>query len=116
MFVIMPKNSADWQHALFMLSFYHVSLTVRSDGEEANTTYMVIGKLPETTNTDRGNDLRMAETCFQMNWHQGGMICPDCHKEQNNYWGGCDGKDTCGHLIFTHPIDSSAFDKALGIS
>lgn len=115
MFIIMPKNPADWQQAMFMLSYYHVRCTLYSNGEDAKSVYMEV-RAPRSSGDDGEDALHLAEMCFQMNWHQGGMICPGCHKEQNNYWAGCDGKDTCGHLTFTHPTDSSAFDRAMGIS
>jgi hypothetical protein len=96
MFVIYPENAADWQHAVFMLSYYHVKIEAFSDGEDSESAYIIV----------RGDDeqLRLAEMAFQMNWHQGGIKCRHCS----------DDLDTCGHLTFTSRIDSSAFDAIFG--
>ena len=110
MFVSKPLKAEDWEHALFMLSYYHVSITVHSNGEQVSTTYMVVEGLPETDGTDRDNDLQLAEMCFQMNWTQhGSKLCPDCIDHADRF-------DFCGHLTFDKPINSSAFDGAIGIS
>jgi hypothetical protein len=99
MFIIKPFKPEDWEHALFILSYYHVSVGVRSNGEQSNTTYMVVEELPEAVGTDHDNDLRLAEACFQMNWHtHNGHLCPECIDHSDVY-------DTCGHLAFSHPIN-----------
>lgn len=99
MFVIKPIKDADWQHALFMISYYQVDLTVRSNGEDANTTYMVVEHDPSTTGTVHENDLRTAEACFMLNWHQhGSSLCPECIDYSDRF-------DSCGHLAFSKPIN-----------
>jgi hypothetical protein len=98
MFVIFPVKPADWQHALFMLSYYHVNITIRSDGEDAITTYMVVDN---DGTTEAQEQLRLAEMCFQMNWHQSNhhRLCPECMPHSDQF-------DSCGHLTFTKPIIS----------
>jgi hypothetical protein len=102
MFVIKPNNGTDWQEALFMLSYYHVQAVMYSDGENEKSAYMVVESLPDK----EGDDLQLAEMCFQMNWRQGGMVCHHCEKEEAT---------SCGHLTFVEPINSDAFDKLFGM-
>lgn len=141
MFVIKPENAADWQHAMFMLSDYHVECKLYSDGENAESTYMVV-EASISTKVDEHRDeeaLRLAEGRFQMNWHQVGMICPHCEdmegttgpveaepgklsargilNDLKQWYGTDDGfyeLSTCGHLTFSKPIDTGAFDKIFG--
>ena len=101
MFVIKPIKPADWEHAMFMLSYYHVKLTVRSNGEQANTAYMVVDALDDEERTgDTGkNDLRLAEAAFQWNWHtHHSRLCPECIDHSDQF-------DSCGHLAFSHPVN-----------
>jgi len=99
MFVITPKNAADWQHAMFMLSYYHTKIEAYSNGEDADTVYIIVRGLDE--------QVRLAEAAFQMNWHQDGSgQCGHCSSDI----------DYCGHLKFTKPIDSGPFDRAMGIN
>ena len=108
MFVIMPKNPADWQQAMFMMSYYKVKMETFSNGEDADSAYMVVGHTDDYHPLGQeDDDLQTAEMCFQMNWRQVGMKCPHCLD---------DGEKTCGHLTFNEPINSSAFDRAMGIS
>ena len=100
MFVIYPKDPAEWQNAMFMLSYYHVLCRTYSDGDNEISAYMVVEGLPETDGTDRDDDLRMAEMCFQMNWHQEGKLCPHCVDHSDVF-------DCCGHLTFTKKINSA---------
>ena len=89
MLVIKPKKAADWMHAMFILSYYkELTLELFSNGEDAVSTYMVV--------EGEEDSLRLAEMAFQMNWHQGGWICPHCEGDE---------EETCGHLTFTHPIN-----------
>jgi hypothetical protein len=95
MFVVFPKNPIDWQSALFILSYYHVITTLRSDGDDAASTYMVVEEDPENP-----DGLRMAEMAFQMNWKQSlfpAHLCPDCVDH-------ADRLVACGHLTFTSRI------------
>jgi hypothetical protein len=105
MFVIMPFKDSDWAHALFILSYYAVELIVRSNGEQASSTYMVVRQLDTDDTCDEdaiekaASDYRCAEMCFQGNWHtHKENLCPDCidYSEQ---------LDTCGHLAFSEPIN-----------
>ena len=41
-------------------------------------------------------NFRLCEMAFQMNFKQGGRVCPVCEKN---------GATTCGHLHFTCPIN-----------
>ena len=99
MFIIKPEKAEDWAHALFMLSYYHVSGVMYSDGETTESVYMVVGAHNQHPDEKYNDDdaIGLAEMCFQMNWHQGGRVCPDCEGTE----------DTCGHLTFTKPIDSA---------
>ena len=112
MFVIKPLKAEDWEHALFMLSYYHVNITVRSNCEQTSTTYMVIEAemYDDVRNTPGEEQLQLAEMCFQMNWTQhNSKLCPDCIDHADRF-------DFCGHLTFGKPINSNAFDRAMGIS
>ena len=113
MFIIKPENQADWVHALFILSYYKVSVDLFSDGEDADSTYAVvlpkvvpgIEHVSETTIYE--DDDRLAEMAFEMNWHQKGNLCPACeakmdtdvatYHDRNNH--------CCGHLTFVKPIN-----------
>jgi len=99
MFVIKPINPSDWEIAIFMLSYYHVQLTIRSNGEQASTTYIVVEKmLNDGDDKQAADDLRTAEMCFQMNWHtHSSKLCPDCIDHADVF-------DSCGHLTFSKPI------------
>jgi hypothetical protein len=101
MFVIKPDNPEEWQNAIFMLSYYHVCIEMYSNGEDQESAYMVVS----TPDTD-GEQERMAEMAFQMNWHQKGKLCPHCTKQD------ADGTsedgvsdDVCGHLTFNKRIN-----------
>ncbi len=89
MFVIKPDNAVDWQHAVLMLSYYMVKMEAFSDGDNMDSAYMIVRKCG-----DKDEQLRLAEMCFQMNWHQVGSLCPHCS----------DDLDSCGHLTFNRPI------------
>jgi hypothetical protein len=103
MFVIKPNNTKEWQHAMFILSYYsELKINTYSDGEDERSAYMVV----ESHYTgDSQESLRLAEMCFQMNWHQGRNLCPHCTKQD------ADGTsedgvsdDVCGHLTFVRKI------------
>ena len=97
-------STLDFREAMFIMSYHHVSMTAYSNGEDAASTYMVVGG-KGCGQQVKEEDLHNAEMAFQMNFHQEGMICPHC-----------DGMEkVCGHLTFTTFIDSSAFDRALGV-
>ena len=106
-FVIYPTNPADWQHAMFILSYYHkLEISTFSNGTDANTAYMVVESKPMLEGDE--DELRLAEMNFQGNWHQyGEKLCPHCIDHAEHF-------DTCGHLAFRAPINSSAFDKLFG--
>ena len=102
MFVIKPKNPADWQYAMFILSYYtKLIIELFSNGEDADTAYMVVrGK--ELMEGEE-SDLMLAEMAFQMNWHQGNQrICEMCTLELGK---GAEVEDCCGHLTFVKPIN-----------
>ena len=48
-----------------------------------------------TEHTLGQDDFRLAEMCFQMNWHQKSGVCPLCQA--------C-GEKNCGHLTFTRLV------------
>lgn len=97
-FVIYPIESADWQHAMFMLSFYNkIKISTYSNGDDADTAYMVVEEvvIPE----GEESELRLAEMAFQMNWHQHPVsLCPHCIDHSDHF-------DRCGHLAFSKPIN-----------
>jgi len=46
-FVIYPTKPADWQHAMFILSYYSkLKISTFSNGEDADTAYMVVEAKP----------------------------------------------------------------------
>ena len=115
MFIIFPEKAADWQSAMFIMSYYKdVYCELFSDGENAESAYMVVDASPpgfEIPTDEANNNLRLAEAAFQMNWHQTrGWRCIHCDALPEPLR-----EETCGHLTFTKRIDSSAFDAALGI-
>jgi len=101
-FVVKPVDLTEWQNAMFILSYYHVDIASFSNGVDLLSTYMVIGAIHpgsariEGQNIDPQEQLRLAETAFQMNWHQVGKLCPHCHC--------ADESGVCGHLTFNRPI------------
>lgn len=96
-FVICPTEPADWQHAMFILSYYSkLIISTFSNGEDANTAYMVVESKPLLEGEE--DELRLAEMAFQMNWHQIGRLCPHCIDHADHY-------DSCGHLAFSKPIN-----------
>ena len=109
MFVIKPKNPADWQYAMFILSYYtKLIIELFSNGEDADTAYMVVrGK--ELMEGEE-SDLMLAEMAFQMNWHQAnGWVCPHCDNgvdpAVSEYMKKNGRLDVCGHLTFDRPIN-----------
>lgn len=98
MFIIKPKFAEDWQVAIFMLSYYHVSMTTFSDGDNVESAYMVVSCGKDQSQ----EDLRLAEMCFQMNWNQVGRICPHCAEV-------CTDEEFCGHLTFDMPIEKLSY-------
>jgi hypothetical protein len=120
MFIVKPNNPAEWQSAMFILSYYHVSLTVRSDGDNMDSAYMVVGDATFCC-SDNDEELmehyRLAEIAFMANWHQKHGICADCNDpepclkceiykecaEPGNVQ--CTGiAHHCGHMTFTGNI------------
>jgi hypothetical protein len=81
MFIVKPNNPAEWQSAMFILSYYQVSLTVRSDGDNMDSAYMAVDPLAfcaSSTDKERQEHYRLAEIAFMANWHQKHGICADC--------------------------------------
>lgn len=121
MFVIKPNNHAEWQYVMFILSYHQVQCTMYSDGDHFESAYMVVDKEYnefELLDSKEENQLRMAEATFQLNWHQGGSICPHCEGDKpcikcaifnecadpGNK--DCTGhKQICGHLTFVRRIN-----------
>ena len=96
MFLIKPVSALDMQQAVFILSFYKVSFSAYSDGEDSGTTYIIVDKEEEK------DGLVMAESAFQMNFRQVGNVCQVCRDK---------GEDFCGHLTFSSFIgDNGLFD------
>ena len=106
MFCIKPKDIADWQHALFILSHFVVRCEMYSDTEDETTTFMVVDNEYDRYNEHVGA-VRMAEAAFQMDWRQkGGPLCPLCemtNKTAEEH--GCIKVETCGHLTFNARIN-----------
>jgi len=91
----------DFVEAMFMLSYYHVSTRLYSDGEKASSAYMIVEMDRERYGSE-GNgddDVRLAEMGFQMNFHQDNNLvaCPHCDEEDG----------PCGHLTFSRKIKSA---------
>jgi hypothetical protein len=97
-FVICPMEPADWQHAMFILSYYHkLEISLFSDGSNAESAYMVVESKPLLEGDE--NELRLAEMAFQGDWHQHNeKLCPHCIDHADHY-------DSCGHLAFSKPIN-----------
>lgn len=109
MFIIHPDNPNDWAEALLMLSYYHVSGVMYSNGENVEGMHMAVGahnQHPDNKDTD-DDDVALAEMCFQMNWIQRGKVCCACRET--------DGAEVCGHLEFTRPINDDAFNKLISM-
>lgn len=106
-FVIYPTDPADWQNAMFILSYYtKLIISTFSNGEDEDTAYMVVESKPLLEGDE--NELRLAEMAFQGNWHQHNEYqCPHCMPHSDKF-------NSCGHLAFRAPINSSAFDKIIG--
>lgn len=100
---ISAMSAQDFQQAMFIMSYYHVSMTAYSNGEDATSTYMVVGGEGNGQQV-KEEDLHNAEMAFQMNFRQVGKICPHCD-------GQIEGETVCGHLTFSTFINSAAFDK-----
>ena len=75
MFVVICNTMGnDLIEALFTLSLYNVQFEARSNGENSNTTVLVVDK------EGREGDLRLAEMAFQMGYHQKNRpVCPECY-------------------------------------
>jgi hypothetical protein len=91
MFYIVPENKEDLIEALGILSFYHVAaVSYIAEPDDLDTIYLAI--IPDHYDHEEGDDdVGLAESAFQMNWHQGGK-CPECTDE------------ICGCMVFTKPI------------
>jgi len=106
MFVIYPRDAADWQHAMFILSHYRdLSCELFSDAEEASSTYMVVDAIPPgfvMPTEEQNHNLRMVEMAFQMNWHQASdkLRCIHCDALPEPLQ-----EETCGHLTFNRIIN-----------
>ena len=125
-FVVKPISLIEWQHAMFILSYYHVDIAAFSNGDDPLSTYMVVGAIHPKSERIKGQDinpqeqLRLAEMAFQLNWHQVGNLCPHCHCTEVDVCASCvvnyscddvrgdcgvkAGPTTCGHLTFNRPI------------
>lgn len=106
MFCIKLSDMArdDIMHAMFLLSYYHVSAQLFSDGDDPDSTYMVVeGPAAIMENNEVVDNVGMAEMAFQMNHRQVGFICPHCENDDDNE------EKTCGHLTFTTRIEDSLF-------
>ena len=132
---ISAMSARDFQQAMFIMSYYHVSMTAYSNGEDATSTYMVVGGEGNGQQINEV-DLRNAESAFQINFRQEGMICPHCDGMDDpvetklgelsasgilrdvRQWYGIvhydDEPKVCGHLTFSTFIDSSIFDEVFG--
>jgi hypothetical protein len=88
-FFIRPENDADLMEAMELLSNYHVA--AESYMDDKGKLYLAI---IHDHYEPKGDDVRLAETAFQMSWLQGGK-CPECTEEH------------CGHMVFTAPFNAS---------
>jgi hypothetical protein len=104
-FVIYPTEPKDWQHAMFILSYYkEIKIATFSNGTDVDTAYMVVSVIDDVPGFPEDgmvseNKLRLAEMAFQGAWHQyGEKLCPHCIDHAERF-------DTCGHLAFKEPIN-----------
>ena len=127
MFIVKPENPNDWAEALFKLSYYHVSYSIHSNGENVDGMYMVVEKQYnefEQLDSEEEAQLRLAESAFQCpdsNWHTDGRgMCEVCRDDEISVCVDCDiryscddSRDdcqlknippTCGHLTFVKPV------------
>jgi len=89
MFIVQCSNGKSLQQALFILSCYDVVFYTESDGENADSTYIVVD------DEGRDGDMRLAEMAFQMSFNQAKcQVCPACEDATQ-----------CGHLMFTNIIE-----------
>ena len=102
MFIVEAKNSLDWTWALFLLSHYHVRVSIRSDAEKLSSTHLVITEDDlygqDNTHEKMCAEFRNCEMAFQANFTQKSMRLCDVCKEQVERTG--EGSDVCGHLTF----------------
>lgn len=106
MFIVKPENMGDMQEAILLLKNYAVEYTTEMYN---NKIFMVVRECC-TFDATRGvkakleDDMILCELAFQMNYHQDGRakLCDVCKMEIERTG---EGKDTCGHLTFTHPIE-----------
>ncbi|RLF84619.1 hypothetical protein DRN34_05450 [Thermococci archaeon] len=90
MFIIRCIDAVGLKKALFILSLYAVRFEARSNGEDINTTYLVVDE------ERREGDLRLAEMTCQGTFAQVTLpACPVCE----------DKEDICGHLVFDAAIE-----------
>jgi len=89
MFIVKCSDGKSLKQALFILSCYDVSFYTESDGENADSTYIVVD------DEGREDSLRMAEMAFQMAFRQ--AKCNVCSA--------CEDDTQCGHLLFTDLIE-----------
>ena len=105
MFTITPNSALDLQHAMFILSHYHVAVHSFSDGDNVDSVYLVVDTInvhntcgPTIPEFDPEDEVYLAELAFQMNFRQSGIVCPHCKAKNPK-------EDCCGHLNFTSFID-----------
>jgi len=97
-FVIYPTDPADWQLAMYILSFYtKIKISTFSNEKDVDTAYMVVESGPLLEGEE--NELRLAEMAFQIEWHQHSeKLCPFCMPHDDRF-------GFCGHLAFSKPIN-----------
>mgnify|MGYP001819941918 CR=1 FL=1 len=96
---------------LILLALVDQDVRIRifaKDKEDPSSTFMVVDELPNAK--ENSDEAYMVELGMQFNFRQVGWICPYCEMHAGQM-----GQKTCGHLTFAGYIDSSAFDRALGM-
>lgn len=104
MFIVECATMEIYKAAKELLDFYKISHGTRRVVDQDREVILLT-----TLDINENDDL--AEMCFQGNWHQKKeLLCGACKAEIEKTG---EGSDSCGHLTFIRPIDSSAFDNVI---
>lgn len=107
MFVVKPGSVGELSLAIMLIKNYMVDYTTETyNGHVVLIVrkYTIEGRIDDEMKAKLEGDLALAEMAFSMNYHQDGRakLCDVCKMEIERTG---EGKDTCGHLTFTHPIE-----------
>ena len=103
-FIIKMAVSADYPAAIFMLSYYKVKMVAFSNGEDAESSYLMVmpdyeaNKDAENPEKEADAQYCLAEMCFAANAQSASKnICSHCQSEIEKTG---EGEAFCGHQEF----------------